>query len=378
MSRLDELPPDQRAALSLLLRQHKSYAEVAQLLGIDERAVHDRAHAAIAMIAPRRAREVSAERRLEIGDYLLSQQAGVAERLRTRTYLSGSEQARAWAGEVSAALAPLAGAELPEIPAAGGGAPPQPPQPPQPQQPRQPQRVQDLAGSPSAAGASATPAPVSAQSSSRLGGALVLGVIVAAIVVAIVLLTGGGSSKGKSTSTASTGTTSTAAKKAGPTVTARLALRSPDPTSKSVGVVDVLSEGGKRAFFIEAQHLPRTQRLLLRDLAVQLAHERAAAQQEPAGRRLAQARRRCAAPGQRGQLPRNAADARDGHAPDAPRACGPARSVQADGMTGSSLPGFMIPAGSSSAFTRAAPPRRRRRSPAPSTAHGRARRRDGG
>jgi hypothetical protein len=256
MSRLDELPPDQRAALSLLLRQHKSYAEVAQLLGIDERAVHDRAHAAIAMIAPRRAREVSAERRLEIGDYLLSQQAGVAERLRTRTYLSGSEQARAWAGEVSAALAPLAGAELPEIPAAGGGAPQQPPQP---QQPRQPQRVQDLAGSPAPAGASATPAPVSAQSSSRLGGALVLGVIVAAIVVAIVLLTGGGSSKGKSTSTASTGTTSTAAKKAGPTVTARLALRSPDPTSKSVGVVDVLSEGGKRAFFIEAQHLPRTQ-----------------------------------------------------------------------------------------------------------------------
>ncbi len=85
--------------------------------------------------------------------------------------------------------------------------------------------------------------------------------IVAAIVVAIVLLTGGGSShKNKSTSTAATGTTSTAAKKSGtgPTVTARLALRSPDPTSKSVGVVDVLSEGGKRAFFIEAQHLPRT------------------------------------------------------------------------------------------------------------------------
>ena len=32
MSRLDDLPPDQRAALSLLLRNRKSYAEVASLL----------------------------------------------------------------------------------------------------------------------------------------------------------------------------------------------------------------------------------------------------------------------------------------------------------------------------------------------------------
>ena len=62
MSRLDELPPDQRAALSLLLRQHKSYAEVAALLGIAERAVHDRAHAALAVLAPAQARELTPER----------------------------------------------------------------------------------------------------------------------------------------------------------------------------------------------------------------------------------------------------------------------------------------------------------------------------
>ena len=53
MSRLDELPPDQRAALSLLLRQRKSYGEVASMLGIGEQAVHDRAHAALAVLAPR-------------------------------------------------------------------------------------------------------------------------------------------------------------------------------------------------------------------------------------------------------------------------------------------------------------------------------------
>ena len=90
MSRLDELPPDQRAALSLLLRQRKSYAEVAALLDIPERAVHDRAQAALAVLAPRQARELTAEQRESIGDYLLGQQPGVAERLATRTSLESS------------------------------------------------------------------------------------------------------------------------------------------------------------------------------------------------------------------------------------------------------------------------------------------------
>ena len=79
MSRLDDLPPDQRAALSLLLLQGKNYAEVAKLLHIGERAVHDRAHAALAVLAPREARALSAERRDEIGDYLLGQRPALAE-----------------------------------------------------------------------------------------------------------------------------------------------------------------------------------------------------------------------------------------------------------------------------------------------------------
>ena len=74
MSRLDELPPDQRAALSLLLRQRKSYADVAAILGIPARAVHDRAHVALAMLAPRQARGLAPEHREEIGEYLLGQQ----------------------------------------------------------------------------------------------------------------------------------------------------------------------------------------------------------------------------------------------------------------------------------------------------------------
>jgi hypothetical protein len=41
-------------------------------------------------------------------------------------------------------------------------------------------------------------------------------------------------------------------------VSAQLPLHSPNPASRSVGVVAVLSEKGKRAFYIEAQHLPAT------------------------------------------------------------------------------------------------------------------------
>ncbi len=240
MSRLDELPPDQRAALSLLLRQHKSYAEVAALLGIAERAVHDRAHAALAVLAPRQARELTPERREEIGDYLLGQQPGVAERLRTRTYLSGSESARAWAREIAAQLQPLAGAGIPEIP---DDAP-------------EPQRLQDLsaaAATPAPAGASAPPRARSPQSS-RVGGAVLLVVIIAAVVVAVVLLSGGGNSH--ATKTTAGKTSSTASTKTGPTVENQITLKSPDAKSGSVGVVDVLAEKGKTAFFIEAQHIP--------------------------------------------------------------------------------------------------------------------------
>ena len=250
MSRLDELPPDQRAALSLLLRQHKSYAEVAALLGIAVRAVHDRAHAALAVLAPRQAREVAPERRLEIGDYLLGQQPGVAERLRTRTYLSSTAPARAWASEIAAQLAPLTGGELPEIPAGS----------------QEPQRLQDLSSSSSplasstaaatgagATGGAGTPAARTLPSS-RVGGAVLLAVILAVVVVAVVLLSGGGSSGTKSS--AGNGSSGTSSTKTGPTIDNQIALKPPSSKSGSVGVVDIVSEASKRVFLIEAQHIP--------------------------------------------------------------------------------------------------------------------------
>ncbi len=97
MSRLDELPPDQRAALSLLLRQRKSYAEVATLLGIAERAVHDRAHAALAVLAPRRARELRPSSARRSATTCSASSRASPSACRRARYLSSSEPARSWA-----------------------------------------------------------------------------------------------------------------------------------------------------------------------------------------------------------------------------------------------------------------------------------------
>ncbi len=277
MSRLDDLPPDQRATLSLLLRRRKSYADVAAMLDIEERAVHDRAHAALAVLAAPQARELSAEQREQVGDYLLGQRSSAAERLATRTYLEGSPQARAWAHALTAELAPLsAGAPLPEIPAAAQPRP-QPPASPTPPAtpPRPPSRTRTAAeeGGPAGAG-SLPPGPPRRQrtdvargaSRSRLGGALLLAAIIAVIVVAVVLLTyGGGGSHSASGSvasetetgaTSSTGSTGTQTGKA--KEDKRITLRSPDSASKSVGVAEVLSEGNQYAIYLAAQHLPES------------------------------------------------------------------------------------------------------------------------
>ncbi|HEY2572128.1 MAG TPA: sigma factor-like helix-turn-helix DNA-binding protein, partial [Solirubrobacteraceae bacterium] len=248
MSRLDDLPPDQRATLSLLLRRGKSYAEVAGMLEIDERAVHDRAHAALAVLAARQARELTTAQREQVGDYLLGQRTGAAERLATRTFIEGSPQARAWATALAGELEPLAGSSLPEIPNGAGPAAPRAatapvaPQTPTPAVPRPPRAEPRRSASPG-----------------RIRGALLLAVIVAAIVVAVVLLTGGGGSSsnsagssggGETSSTAATGTQKSQAKE-----DKRITLTPPDASSKAVGVAEVLSEGSQYAFYLAAQHL---------------------------------------------------------------------------------------------------------------------------
>lgn len=266
MSRLDDLPPDQRATLSLLLRTRRTYADVAALLDIPERAVHDRAHAALAVLATAQARALAPEQRAEVGDYLLGQRSGAGERLATRTYLEGSPQARAWASAVAEQLRPLSDAPLAQIPVASPAASASPAGPASSARPRAqpetsaapaPERDPNTAAAPSAPRRSLPSAP-----SSRRAGALLLAAIVAIVVVVVLVVNSGGSSGGtgagssgsaraSSSATASTSTSTARAKEE-----RRITLTSPDPASKAVGIAEVLSEGSQYAFYLAAEHLP--------------------------------------------------------------------------------------------------------------------------
>ena len=118
MSRIDDLKPDQRAALQLLLKQGRSYDEIAQMLRIETRAVRERARAALDALGPEDADDLPLEDQDDVADYLLGQQSA-SRRGQTRELLERSAPARAWARTVASELRPLAGDTLPEIPAEG-------------------------------------------------------------------------------------------------------------------------------------------------------------------------------------------------------------------------------------------------------------------
>jgi hypothetical protein len=214
-SRLDDLPPDQRAALSLLLDRGKSYAEISRVLGIPQSAVRDRAHAALDAIGgdpveppPRRSPSPPASAPLR------DPSAPPASPLRDPS-----------APPASLSLDPRSATSPSRDPSA-----------------------------PSAVARASAALP-----SSRLGGALLLGGLVAGVVVAVILLSGGGGSRARSAGASGKGATSTTASTAtsakGPTVSAKISLTSPNPASKAIGIVEVLSEGSQRAFYLAAEHM---------------------------------------------------------------------------------------------------------------------------
>jgi hypothetical protein len=219
MTELDRLPPDQRAVLSLVLERGKSYAEVAELLAIPEGTVRDRAHAALDALA----NDVAAGG---------SRSAGLAP---TRTGARGSS------GASRPAARDASGAE----PAGLAGS------------------TRGVSGS-SAAGSSAArtrePRATRTQASSRRAGALLLGAIVVVIVVAVILISSGGGKGSSPTTTAGKGTSSTSTTSTASTGKASLdstiQLSSVEPTVHASGAAYVLSESGRRAFYVTAQGLP--------------------------------------------------------------------------------------------------------------------------
>jgi hypothetical protein len=114
MATLQSLSEPQRAILQLLLKQGKSYEQIAALLKSDATAVQARAHEAIAALGPD-VPDIGADRRREVADHLLGQQTA-ARRAATREYLEDSPDGRGWARAVAAVLAPLSDDAAPDIP----------------------------------------------------------------------------------------------------------------------------------------------------------------------------------------------------------------------------------------------------------------------
>ncbi len=250
MSRLEALPADQKSVLQLLLRQGKGYDDLSGLLRLDADEVRSRAYDALDTLSPGPG-GLPAERRHEIGDWLLGQQ-DPEEAVATRAFIDGSTAGRVWAHGVARELEPLAGERLPELPAEGAAT-------------EAPADEADADGQPDAATPFA-PAASAAPRVSRRGGALLIGgalVTIAIAVVLVVVLTGGGSDDKKSAGTASQAadTTSTQAQ---PQVRAQVNMTPPQgaPVKKAVAIVQFVDLNGQHAINAATQGLPASKKIV--------------------------------------------------------------------------------------------------------------------
>jgi hypothetical protein len=301
MSALDDLAPDQRAVLQLVLQRGRSYDDIAQLLSIDRAAVRQRALDAFDALTP--ATVLPGPEQALVTDYLLGQlPEKVAEQV--YSFLQASDADRAWALAIVDVITPLVSHSLPEIPV-GGLDPARPADdlgagglerdsdsltsaaafPPEDEPYESDQSV------PSAPAAEGLLPPVASATwqdpefefggedrpSSRRGGAILL-VIVAVVIAAAVVIavaTSGSPAKhpvsaansttaGQTTHTSTTGTTgttsttgtTTTAATTTPQILAQLNLTSPTGASSTLGIAQVVRDAGVTGIVIDAQGVP--------------------------------------------------------------------------------------------------------------------------
>src|SRR4051812_42099244 len=106
MATLDQLPPEQRAIVELVVQRGRSYETLAEVLQVPQARVRELAREALTELSPRTASRVDVDRRGQVADYLMRQQSPEEERS-TRDYLKQSESARAWALSLLDSLDPL-------------------------------------------------------------------------------------------------------------------------------------------------------------------------------------------------------------------------------------------------------------------------------
>jgi hypothetical protein len=252
MSPLEPLAPDQRAVVSLVLQQGRSYDEIAALLGIPVDAVRARAQAGLAALAP--ADGLPSEITAPLADYLLGQQPE-ADAESTRGLLAESAPARAWASDVAGRLADVAKTPLPEIPGAepapsataGSRAAPAPasrtaqasPPAPRPRPAREPDDDLDTAP----------------PTSSKVSGVLLIAAVIAVVGVVLFLVLRGGDDGQPVASTNTPAATATATPTAEPQVADQITLRATGG-GKAKGTMTVYLQGEQLLFALQGENLP--------------------------------------------------------------------------------------------------------------------------
>lgn len=242
MSRIDDLPADRRAVLQLLLKQGKSYDDLAALLRIEPDAVRERARDALDQLGPEDPAGLSQPDQDQIADYLLGQQ-GASRRADTRALLERSAPGRAWARTVSGELRAggMDGGGLPDIPADGA-------------------EVDEAFDALEARrGARQRQAR-----SSRLGGVLLLAAIGLAVAFLIIVLVSSGSDDNSGTagssssSPAATGSTTATTPTAGsPQVLGQANLKAPAGAGDSaLAAVTLVKQGEETDILFQAQAVP--------------------------------------------------------------------------------------------------------------------------
>jgi hypothetical protein len=254
---LDALAPDQRAVVQLVLQRERSYEQIAELLKISEDAVRARAHAGLSALAPDV--ELPADKVAQIADFLLGQQNG-KPRQATRRLLRENDAAREWAATVREALEDVG--TVPEVPASptstkpedvavGAGLAEAVKPAPRPRPEREPRpRTRPVAAT--------EPEGAAAVSSSRLGGAILIGGAVLAIVIVVLVLFvfGGSGSSSNDKPTASAKATATATPTATPQQVGQIALKGVNG-SKSQGVMTLYASQGQLAFTLQGANVPK-------------------------------------------------------------------------------------------------------------------------
>ena len=254
---LDALAPDQRAVVQLILQRDRSYAQIAELLKISEDAVRARAHAGLSALAPDV--ELPADKIAQIADFLLGQQNG-KPRQATRKLLRDDQPAREWAETVRERLTDVG--EVPELPAGGGKADAGADSPLQAGDPLDAPADEPAKPAPrprplrEGRRPVAATEPEPAASSSRLGGALLIGgAVLAIVIVVLALFVFKGDNKDNSPK-ASAAASATATPSATPQQVGQIALKGTNG-SKAAGVMTLYTAQNQLAFTLQGANVPK-------------------------------------------------------------------------------------------------------------------------